>query len=450
MRKLLSMFLKYYSVFILALLAFSIPTSVYANVTYRVMSSKEGWESDKKNNDDLDKPLCTAFNIYEQDFPMYLSKDQDKTALTFYLSNLVTNVTDTHKIKLLFDDQTIFWRDVTGLSKPIVEVSLNPKHLDELYTAQNISLSIGNLGYKYENSQIVSARSILDMCLQTKLIANQPVRQASAAPDNLVNTNIKGDISSIPDIREGAPVQFQSTKAVMAPTGEGSFEKHKAQNTELPRKAEIQATNPNIAAQNSVKRGSTQKESYKQKSEPLEPSVEKFEDSFKGPSEISAAMKMEQQMINNRDRAINKPEIQLSHNETQINSRQNQTPPLTVISRSYEDVNANMLSEDERDLFESMKTKMFLLEQEKQAAKSKLTDLRQKEIEVMKINIGSKQKIAEQAEKIRILQDKLQKYNYRQINHERSVQEEIPEASEADINDVVDKLTNDQEQQGDK
>lgn len=115
---------------------------------------------------------------------------------------------------------------------------------------------------------------------------------------------------------------------------------------------------------------------------------------------------------------------------------------------SSKDLSREKLIESERELFESMKTKMFLLEQEKQAAKSRLTDIRQKEIEAMKIDIGSKQKIAEQADKIKILQEKLQKYQYHQINNEQSIEGPTQEVRDLNINDVVNELTGDVGQEG--
>jgi len=82
------------------------------------------------------------------------------------------------------------------------------------------------------------------------------------------------------------------------------------------------------------------------------------------------------------------------------------------------------LTEDEYELFESMKTKMFLLEREKEAVRQKLTDLRQKEIETMKADIGSLQKIEEQAEKIRILQQKLELYKEKIIQKTPNINDE--------------------------
>lgn len=86
---------------------------------------------------------------------------------------------------------------------------------------------------------------------------------------------------------------------------------------------------------------------------------------------------------------------------------------------NLQNANIEQLTPDERDLFESMKTKMFLLEREKAAAHDTLTNIRQKEIGTMKVEIGSRQKIQEQAEKIRILQEKLQQYQYAQIHTKR-------------------------------
>jgi len=65
------------------------------------------------------------------------------------------------------------------------------------------------------------------------------------------------------------------------------------------------------------------------------------------------------------------------------------------------------LTQDERELFESMKTKMFLLEQEKEAVREKLVKEKQKDIEIMKDNIGALQTIKEQEERIRLLERQL-------------------------------------------
>lgn len=427
------MFFKYNFVFVFALLVLGTTSLAYASISYRVMSSKEGWQADKKNNTNLEKPFCTAINVYEQDFPMYLSKDQNNTALTFYLANLTTSATDTHDIKLLFDNQTIISRKIEGLSKPIIKVALEPNRLEDLYNADKVTLSVGNLGYEFENDQISTAQSIVNTCLQTKLRTAEFDIKASVASDNIVKSEIKKD----------APVQFQSSKAIMPPTWQESYAKEDDQNVDQPIETHIQPANYDAVSNKHIQPDEPQHKQFQQPLKSLEPAGESIEDSYESPANISAAMEMEQQLINNRDRVIQKPELQVSQNVVSEYQTPNSAPPLTVIRRSYDDINANRLSEDERDLFESMKTKMFLLEQEKQAAKSKLTDLRQKEIEVMKVDIGSKQKITEQAEKIRILQEKLQKYQYHQINDGHPAENPTQDKNSLDIDDVVDGLTAD-------
>jgi len=422
------------------LICLAFPSLAGANVTYRLMFSTEGWKPDKENNADIQKSFCTALNVYEQNFPMYLSQDPKNTALTFYLANLATSRSDTHQIKLVFDDQTILSREMAGLSKPVIKVSLKPNHLEKLYRSNKVRLSVGTLGYDFDNSQILSAKSIIDTCLRTKFKGAEPYTQANAAPDSLVEPDVAGAPAPVPEPESDGevPVQFPSSKVVASPAKEIS-ETQALQDMQKSQKSEAQAVDYSGEFGQPV---GPETSTQKQHEPPLQLSeapVERFEDSS---GEVSDAMKMERQMINNRDGTI-ELENQVAQSAVSRNQQRPQTPPLAIIGRSYDDIDQNRLSEDERDLFESMKTKMFLLEQEKQAAKSKLTDLRQKEIEVMKIDIGSKQKIAEQAEKIRILQEKLQKYQYRQINAEKPIEEQAQSSDDSDtpdIKDVVDKL----------
>jgi hypothetical protein len=89
------------------------------------------------------------------------------------------------------------------------------------------------------------------------------------------------------------------------------------------------------------------------------------------------------------------------------------------------------LVEDERALFESMKTKMLLLEKEKEAVRKRLSDMRQKEIDVMKVDINSLRVIDEMAEKIRVLEHKVEKYGVsKKVPFDKTV-------AEREINEVL-------------
>lgn len=395
------MFFAHKYIFVIVFIAFSFTLAESATANYRIMSSSQGWKADKDNNSSFEKPFCAAFNVYERDFPLYLSTDQKKTSVIFYLANLISNFEDTHKLKLMFDNQIIIDQDISGLSKPIVKIFLEPSHVDKLYIAEKISLSLGSLGYLYDNSEILSAQSILNTCLQTKRKASQSGEEITAKLDVLEDDLEQENIESSP-----LPVSSDGKNV---------------------KSSKVDAMQDNAL---------------------IEPaSGTSFEDSFNSPNEIYSAIEMEQKTIAHRQKDAMHFENRIAEKAVHDDQEPGQKAPIRM-KQSYNDFNANTLSDDEIDLFESMKTKMFLLEQEKQAAKSKLTDLRQKEIEVMKIDIGNKQKISEQAEKIRILQEKLQKYQYRQINDKKPAQETPQKLDQTDINNVVDELTSDAAKEG--
>lgn len=108
------------------------------------------------------------------------------------------------------------------------------------------------------------------------------------------------------------------------------------------------------------------------------------------------------------EETVQKPEIKKNDADTDIYHAE--IAGKGRINPSAEE-EASVLSADEYELFESMKTKMFLLEREKEALRKELMEIRQKEIEVMKTDIGCLQKTEDQAGKIRILEEKLKNTN---------------------------------------
>ena len=380
-----------------------------ANVTYRMLApSQMNWKVANKPSDDL-MNVCGAYNVFENEFVINIIKSDNASMIRFDLPNLTQANQRVFETQLFFDNSLIFSGALNNIAGTSIDFSLNDSHLNKLYQAKNIDLSVNALGYSFEAQNIFQAQTIINEC-----------KVKMAATNN-------------------APKQIDSTERFIAEPPETAFKKL------VPKLPVVESVTPNanIMDRLNVNLGKNRVsypvvDEVKPTINPARPRAQKIPMQANIPVTTTNINKLNSDILSNdstqqplvdmlssKKIEVAKPNINGDVEkpkegklfEEQLTSQIPTVEPMQEVVPTIKGPKTEvLLTDDERELFESMKTKMFLLEREKQAVRNELTDIRQKEIEIMKVDIGSRYKIEEQAEKIELLQQKLKQYQYQQVN----------------------------------
>jgi len=390
-----------------------VSVSAQASVTYRMLSpSQMDWKIASKSPNNIND-VCGAYNIFENEFFVHILKNNGLANIKFNLPNLIKTDQRVFETQLFFDNALIFSGALNNIVGSGIEFSLNEDHLNKLYQTRNIDLSVNTLGYSFDTKNIFQAQTIINECQVRKATKNNiqkspnPIQQTvgqsvkpalnQIAPAIINTQNIQSDTAQSANIMDRLSVNLGENRVSFPVVDDVK----PAMNPSRPKDEQMPVMAGKNISEEAVNRLSTNILSN---------------DSTQQLLVDMLASKKEEPITSNENIVSDNPKDDKLFEEKMTSQIPNIKPLSEPVPTIKGPETTIPLTDNERELFESMKTKMFLLEREKQAVRNELTDIRQKEIEIMKVDIGSRYKIEEQAEKIELLQQKLEQYRYQQVN----------------------------------
>jgi hypothetical protein len=405
---------------LLGVLSFSVTVPALAS-GYRVLKPQADWADHALTKNAQGLLFCSVVREYETGNSAYLSLQGDVVAATFEISHLNLAPGQNYRVNLKGDEDSLYRAQNSNLQGHHVKIPFGTlsEYQARIEQAGSFKLSVGAHSVMYSAIDASQGVSLLQDCLAAKAaLEHEDTFVAAPPPDpepvalSLVDTPIAEKQPTLP---------LESALSVVPQNPAMAFEGQVKRSLDGP--SELLSAADELARAANVARAPVLPLA------PVDAVIELLPVPELAPAPLpNLAALVEAENVKKIEEIARIEKAQPSLEELSAALPQNVLPKSATL---FSKKKRAPLVEDERALFESMKTKMLLLEKEKEAVRKRLSDMRQKEIDVMKVDINSLRVIDEMAEKIRVLEHKVEKYGVsKKVPFDKTV-------AEREINEVL-------------